>query len=116
MYKRQTFEYLKRFPLDYVKIDGSFIRNLITSPIDEEIVLATIRVARRLNLRTIAEHVHSDGIYARLREFGVDYLQGDLFGRAQPIQAIFERADLATASPVRPPARAATVDGGVATG
>ncbi len=46
-----TFEYLKRFPLDYLKIDGSFIRNLVTNPIDEEIVLSTVRVARRLNVQ-----------------------------------------------------------------
>jgi len=84
-----TFEYLKRFPLDYLKIDGSFIRNLTSSPIDEEIVMSTVRVARRLNLRTIAEHVHSDTVFERLREIGVDSLQGDLFGRPQPIGALF---------------------------
>lgn len=88
-----TFEYLKRFPLDYLKIDGSFIRNLTTNPIDEEIVLSTVRVARRLNLRTIAEHVHSEPIYDRLRELGVDYLQGNLFGKARPIDELFEAAD-----------------------
>ena len=86
-----TFEYLKRFPLDYLKIDGSFIRNLTTNPIDEEIVMSTVRVARRLNLRTIAEHVHSQPIFERLRELGVDHLQGDLFGRPQPIDMLFER-------------------------
>ncbi|MFM1989607.1 MAG: Cyclic di-GMP phosphodiesterase YfgF [Pseudomonadota bacterium] len=86
-----TFEYLKRFPLDYLKIDGSFIRNVATSPIDEEIVMSTVRVARRLNLRTIAEHVHSQGVYERLREMGVDYLQGDLFGQPQPIDMLFTR-------------------------
>jgi len=86
-----TFEYLKRFPLDYLKIDGSFIRNLTTNPIDEEIVMSTVRVARRLNLRTIAEHVHSEPIFERLRELGVDHLQGDLFGRPQPIDTLFER-------------------------
>jgi EAL domain-containing protein (putative c-di-GMP-specific phosphodiesterase class I)/GGDEF domain-containing protein len=84
-----TFEYLKRFPLDYLKIDGSFIRNLTTSPIDEEIVMSTVRVARRLKLRTIAEHVHSETVHERLREIGVDYLQGDLFGRPQPIASLF---------------------------
>ena len=46
-----TFEYLKRFPLDYLKIDGSFVRNLMTNPIDEEIILSTVRVAKRLKLR-----------------------------------------------------------------
>ncbi|RPH45178.1 MAG: EAL domain-containing protein [Burkholderiales bacterium] len=86
-----TFEYLKRFPLDYLKIDGSFIRNLANSPIDEEIVMSTVRVARRLNLRTIAEHVHSQGVFDRLREIGVDYLQGDLFGQPQPIDTLFAR-------------------------
>jgi len=86
-----TFEYLKRFPLDYLKIDGSFIRNLTTSPIDEEIVMSTVRVARRLSLRTIAEHVHSQPVFDRLREIGVDYLQGDLFGKPQPIDTLFSR-------------------------
>jgi len=84
-----TFEYLRRFPLDYVKIDGSFIRNLTSNPIDEEIVMSTVRMARRLNLRTVAEHVHSEGVFERLREMGVDSLQGDLFGRPQPIDTLF---------------------------
>jgi len=86
-----TFEYLKRFPLDYVKIDGSFIRNLTSNTIDEEIVMSTVRVARRLNLRTVAEHVHNESVHARLREMGVVYLQGDLFGAARPIDSIFDQ-------------------------
>lgn len=100
-----TFEYLKRFPLDYLKIDGSFIRNLINSPIDEEIVMSTVRVAKRLNVRTVAEHVHSGAVLERLRELGVAYLQGDLFGRARPIADLF--SDEATApAPDRSPASA----------
>ncbi len=84
-----TFEYLKRFPLDYLKIDGSFIRNLVTSAIDEEIVLSTVRVARRLNIRTIAEHVHNQEILDRLTEIGVDHIQGELIGKAAPLERIF---------------------------
>jgi predicted signal transduction protein with EAL and GGDEF domain len=53
--------------------------------------MSTVRVARRLNLRTIAEHVHSQGVFDRLREIGVDYLQGDLFGQPQPIDTLFSR-------------------------
>ena len=95
-----TFEYLKRFPLDYVKIDGSFIRNLTSSAIDEEIVMSTVRVARRLKLRTVAEHVHNETVHTRLREMGVVYLQGDLFGAARPIDSIFEQlADLESLAP-----------------
>lgn len=86
-----TFEYLKRFPLDYLKIDGSFIRNLVTNPIDEEIVLSTVRVAQRLKVKTIAEHVHSQDIYDRLRSLGVEYVQGELVGSAKPIAEIFDQ-------------------------
>jgi EAL domain-containing protein (putative c-di-GMP-specific phosphodiesterase class I) len=84
-----TFEYLKRFPLDYLKIDGSFIRNLMSNPIDEEIVISTIRVASRLKLRTVAEHVHSAAVYERLTELGITFLQGDYFGKAIPIREFF---------------------------
>ncbi len=92
-----TFEYLKRFPLDYLKIDGSFVRNLMTNPIDEEIILSTVRVAKRLKLRTIAEHVHNAAIYERLTDLGVSYLQGDFFGKAMPLGEMFERQAPSTA-------------------
>jgi EAL domain-containing protein (putative c-di-GMP-specific phosphodiesterase class I)/integral membrane sensor domain MASE1 len=98
-----TFEYLKRFPLDYLKIDGSFIRNITTNPIDEEIVMSTVRVAKRLNLRTIAEHVHSETVFDRLREIGVDRLQGDLFGQPQPIDTLFHQFPDCAAAPGTPP-------------
>ena len=92
-----TFEYLKRFPLDYLKIDGSFVRNLMTNPIDEEIILSTVRVAKRLKLRTVAEHVHNAAIYERLTDLGVSYLQGDFFGKAMPLGEMFERQAPSTA-------------------
>ena len=92
-----TFEYLKRFPLDYLKIDGSFVRNLMTNPIDEEIILSTVRVAKRLKLRTVAEHVHNAAIYERLTDLGVSYLQGDFFGKAMPLAEMFERQAPCTA-------------------
>lgn len=86
-----TFEYLKRFPLDYLKIDGSFVRNLMSNPIDEEIILSTVRVAKRLKLRTVAEHVHNAAIYQRLTDLGISYLQGDFFGKAMPLAELFQR-------------------------
>jgi len=95
-----TFEYLKRFPLDYLKIDGSFIRNLATSPIDEEIVMSTVRVARRLNVRTVAEHVHNQDVFDRLTDLGVVYLQGELIGKPRPLGALFG-ADEPTVYPQR---------------
>ena len=92
-----TFEYLKRFPLDYLKIDGSFVRNLMTNPIDEEIILSTVRVAKRLKLRTGAEHVHNAAIYERRTDLGVSYRQGDFFGKAMPLAEMFERQAPSTA-------------------
>ncbi|MDO5102689.1 MAG: EAL domain-containing protein [Lautropia sp.] len=92
-----TFEYLKRFPLDYLKIDGSFVRNLMSNPIDEEIILSTVRVAKRLKLRTVAEHVHNAAIYERLTDLGIAYLQGDFFGKAMPLAELFERQPPSTA-------------------
>ena len=89
-----TFEYLKRFPLDYLKIDGSFIRNLVSNPIDEEIVLSTVRVARRLNIRTVAEHVHNQDTLDRLSDIGVDHIQGDWIGRAAPLEQLFSAPPL----------------------
>ena len=94
-----TFEYLRRFPLDYVKIDGAFIRNLATSPIDEEIVRATIRVARRLQVRTVAEHVHSNRVLDKLRELGVDHVQGMLVGAPRPLHELFGLAPAAGGEP-----------------
>lgn len=96
-----TFEYLKRFPLDYLKIDGSFIRNLVTSAIDEEIVLSTVRVAQRLNIRTIAEHVHTQEILDRLTELGVDHIQGELIGKAAPLDELFAEPSLRETSAQR---------------
>ncbi|TXL67244.1 sensor domain-containing phosphodiesterase [Zeimonas arvi] len=96
-----TFEYLKRFPLDYLKIDGSFIRNLTTSPIDEEIVLSTVRVAQRLNVRTVAEHVHSREVLDRVTELGIGHLQGNLIGSACPLAELFRTAS--SQSPFKAP-------------
>lgn len=99
-----TFEYLKRFPLDYLKIDGSFIRNLASSPIDEEIVMSTVRVAHRLNVRTVAEHVHNRAVFDRLVELGVGHIQGELIGVAQPLEELF------AAAPFQAPAHRPDVD------
>src|SRR5690606_15032746 len=84
-----TFEYLKRFPLAYLKIDGSFIRNLTTNPIDEELAPSPVRVAQRLNVRTVAEHVHSQEVFDRVTELGIAHLQGNLFGNACPLAELF---------------------------
>ncbi|HYH62866.1 MAG TPA: EAL domain-containing protein, partial [Solirubrobacterales bacterium] len=63
-----SFYYLKYLPVDYLKIDGEFIRNLDSSEIDQRMVVAMVEIARALGLRTIAEFVESEAVLLKLRE------------------------------------------------
>jgi diguanylate cyclase (GGDEF)-like protein/PAS domain S-box-containing protein len=83
-----SFYYLKYLPVDYLKIDGEFIRNLDSSEIDQRMVSAMVEIARALGLRTIAEFVENGEILERLREFGVDFAQGYHVGRPAPIDVL----------------------------
>lgn len=77
-----TFAYLKQYAFDHIKIDGSFIRGVAESPVDQAIVQATVAVARELGTRVIAEFVENDRQIAYLDHLGVHHLQG--FGIAKP--------------------------------
>lgn len=80
-----TFDYLKSFSFDYLKIDGAFVRALPDSPVDQAIVQSVVAVARQMGLQTIAEFVEDDAIAQALRGYGVDYLQGYGMGRPVPL-------------------------------
>jgi len=71
-----SFGYLKNLPVDYVKIDGSFIRNLETDPISASIVRAVTDIGHQLGLQVVAEWVGDDRTIALLRAAKVDYAQG----------------------------------------
>lgn len=77
-----SFDYLKRLPVDYVKIDGSFVKEIERSPSDLAMVRSINEVAHALGRRTIAEYVETPSIRALLAEMGVDYVQG--FGVQKP--------------------------------
>ncbi len=83
-----SFYYLKYLPVDYLKIDGEFIRNLDSSEIDQRMVSAMVEIARALGLRTIAEFVESEAILERLCDFGVDFAQGYHVGRPAPVEEL----------------------------
>ena len=83
-----SFYYLKYLPVDYLKIDGEFIRNLDSSEIDQRMVSAMVEIARALGLQTIAEFVESGAILDRLRGFGVDFAQGYHIGKPAPIEQL----------------------------
>ncbi|MDF2446240.1 MAG: hypothetical protein K0S46_1476 [Moraxellaceae bacterium] len=84
-----TFDYLKSFPFDYLKIDGAFVRALPESPVDQAIVQSIVAVARTMGLQTIAEFVENERIVQALRGYGVDYLQGYGVGKPVPLAEVF---------------------------
>lgn len=71
-----TFDYLKQLPVDLVKIDGGFVRELAHSELDHAMVRSIHEVARIAKVQTIAESVESIELILRLRQIGIDYLQG----------------------------------------
>lgn len=79
-----SFYYLKELAVDYVKIDGSFVRNLINDAADQHVVKALVAVAKELGRETIAEFVDSEETLELLRSYGVDYAQGFWVGRPVP--------------------------------
>jgi len=79
---------LKNLDVDYLKIDGSFVRNLSHDPVDKHLVLAMVHLASGLGKRTIAEFVEDGETLEILREIGVDCAQGFFIGRPRPLEEI----------------------------
>ena len=80
-----SFSYLKTLPVDYLKIDGAFIRELAADDIDRAMVEAVNRIGHRMGLSTIAEGVESEAIARKVEEIGVDYGQGYGLAKPQPL-------------------------------
>ncbi len=78
-----SFNYLKKFPVDYIKIDGQFIQNLINDETDQVLVRSIVEIAAKLGKKTIAEFVQSPDVVAKLQEIGVDLAQGYIFGKPE---------------------------------
>jgi EAL domain-containing protein (putative c-di-GMP-specific phosphodiesterase class I) len=82
-----SFYYLKRFDVDYLKIDGSFIRDLATEEASRIFVKALNDVARGLNTQVIAEWVENQEVLQALLDMGTQYGQGFLFKRPVPLES-----------------------------
>lgn len=87
-----SFAYLKHLPIDYLKIDGGFVRDLLVDPIDQAMVESINHIGHVMGLKTIAEFAEDDRILERLREIGVDYAQGYALARPAPLGAIVARS------------------------
>jgi diguanylate cyclase (GGDEF)-like protein/PAS domain S-box-containing protein len=80
-----SFRYLKELQVDFVKIDGSFVRNMLKDPMDLVMVRSITEIAQLSNAATIAEYVESLDLLAKLSDLGIDYAQGFAVGRPMPI-------------------------------
>ncbi|MCJ9702966.1 bifunctional diguanylate cyclase/phosphodiesterase, partial [Bradyrhizobium sp. SHOUNA76] len=94
-----SLSYLTAFPFDKIKIDKSFIRNLTHQPRSSAIISAIVTLARGLDMSVTAEGVETREAFDRLKALGVNFAQGYLFGRPQPIERILFDA------PVKPSRR-----------
>jgi len=81
-----SFSYLKALPVNYLKVDGGFVRNLLDDPIDLGIVDACNRIGHAAGLKTIAEFVENDEVKARLETIGLDYAQGFGISKPRPLE------------------------------
>ncbi len=81
-----SFGYLKSLPVDFLKIDGMFVRDITSNPIDRAMVRSVNEIGHVMGKKTIAEFVENDEILDVLRRIGVDYAQGYGIGRPRPIE------------------------------
>jgi diguanylate cyclase (GGDEF)-like protein len=84
-----SFNYLRSLDVDYFKIDGSFVREMDTSPLAAAVVLSITQIAHVLDKRTIAEHTENQRQRAALVDLGVDFAQGYAIDRPQPLSTYF---------------------------
>lgn len=80
-----SFSTLRTLPMDYLKIDGSFIRNLAVDSVNQAMVAAMIELSRTLHFRIVAEHVEDQLSLDTVTGMGIDFVQGFIIGRPQPL-------------------------------
>jgi EAL domain-containing protein (putative c-di-GMP-specific phosphodiesterase class I) len=83
-----SLTYLKRYPINSLKIDRSFVTDVATNPADAGIVRAVVEMAHGMKLNVIAEGVETKDQFAHLQKYGCDEMQGYWFSRPLPVEAI----------------------------
>jgi diguanylate cyclase (GGDEF)-like protein len=85
-----SLAYLKDLSVNYIKIDGSFVRDAIVNPRSESMIKAIAQLAKVMCMETIAEYVETDALRARMADLGVDYGQGFAIGKAQKLEDLLQ--------------------------
>jgi diguanylate cyclase (GGDEF)-like protein len=86
-----SFNYIKQFPVDGIKIDGMFVRGITKTYLDYALTEAITRVAKALGLGTVAEYVENEDIAKKLRQLGIEYGQGYWIGKPLPFEETFRQ-------------------------
>jgi len=85
-----SFAYLKNLPVDYLKIDGNFVKDMVNDPIDWAMVESITKIGHVMGLKIIAEYVETKEIMNELQKIGVDYGQGYDIGKPKPLLGLCE--------------------------
>ena len=85
-----SLAYLKDLSVNYLKIDGSFVRDAIVNARSESMIKAIAQLAKVMSMETIAEYVETDVLRVRMADLGVDYGQGFAMGRVQPLEELLQ--------------------------
>ena len=85
-----SLAYLKNLPVSVIKIDGSFVRDVLTNPRSESMVKAVAQLARAMGITTVAEYVETDDLRIRMANLGVDYGQGFAIGKPLPLADVLQ--------------------------
>jgi FOG: EAL domain len=81
-----SFYYLKYLPVDFLKIDGEFIKSLPNSPKDRIFIEGIVSVAKKMGIKTLAEFVESEEVLKVVKDLNIDYAQGYYFGKPGPLE------------------------------
>ncbi|MBT8100135.1 MAG: EAL domain-containing protein, partial [Gammaproteobacteria bacterium] len=88
-----SFAYLKNLPMDYLKIDGTFVRDVLESSLSKCIVSAVADIASVIGAQTVAEHVENEMIRAWLKDAGVHFVQGFAVHKPEPLDGVLAKLD-----------------------
>jgi EAL domain-containing protein (putative c-di-GMP-specific phosphodiesterase class I) len=89
-----SYARLKKVKADILKIDGSFIQNLLSSSLDYQIVSSICHLARMKNMQVVAEYVETEEIRDAALGLGIDYLQGFYIGKPEPLEGLAANPEL----------------------